>query len=106
MSFKLQCYNGTEGISIKIADYPKMFQTMCEELVEQNQAKSLEHAKEILKDQTVFLELYYEKGRAVFGLDSNAVEGCGDELFSPYTGEHPEPADDEEDEDYESDMDW
>lgn len=87
MGFKLHNPNDIEGIEVKLSDYPIAFKNKCEELVEEGQAETIEEAKEILKDTKIFLELYYEKGTSLFAVDSDAVEGCEEDLQSPYIGE-------------------
>lgn len=96
MGFKIHNSDEIEGIKIKLIDYPNAFQAKCEEFVEEGQAKTIEEARKALKDTEIFLELYYEKGTSLFGVDSDAVEGCQEDIQSPYTGKYAEKSDDYE----------
>ena len=94
MGFKIHNSDNSEGIKIRLIDYPIAFKAKCEEYVEEGQAKTLEEARKALKDTEIFLELYYEKGTSLFAVDAEAVEGCNEDIQSPYTGEQGEHSDD------------
>lgn len=99
MAFKLNNNENYEPLkwgTILLRDYPIVFQTKCEELIEQGLAANMEEATKMAWDMEVELELYYEKSTGLFAVESGAVECIGATIFSPYTGEVGEESDDEE----------
>lgn len=95
MSFKLHNSDQIEGIEIKLSDYPIAFENRCKEVVEQGLAKDMEEARKMCKDETIYLEVYYEKDYGCFAIDSLIVDSLEEELISPYSGENATKADDE-----------
>ena len=97
MAFKLNYNENYEPLkwgTILLRDYPIVFRTKCEELIEQGLATDMEEATKMAWDMEVELELYYEKGTGLFAVESGAVESGT--IYSPYTAELGEDADDEE----------
>ena len=103
MAFKLNNANNYEplgienmvkGGAIRLRNYPIVFKAKCEELVEEGLAKDMDEATKMAWDMEVELELYYEKGTGLFAVESGAVESGT--IYSPYTAELGEDADDEE----------
>lgn len=90
MAIKLHKGTDYDAINIKLANFPFAFEQKCEEFVEQGIAKSMDEAKKMLADCEIELELYYDKGYGLMGVESGAVECMGAEIYSPYTGEEAE----------------
>jgi len=67
--------------------YPIAYQAKKEELME-DCGMSEEEAVATMKDMEIELELYYEKGRGLFAVESEAVEN--NTIYSPYTREELE----------------
>lgn len=74
--------------------FPKAFAAKVEELIDEGVCGTVEEAETIVSNMEFELEVYYEKGSGLFAVESEAVE-CGT-IFSPYSGELCEGADDEE----------
>lgn len=72
---------------------PIAFENKIQELLEQGAFKTREEAEYWLSESDIELELYYEKNSGLFAVESEAVENG--EIYSPYTGEECEPADEE-----------
>lgn len=71
--------------------YPIAYQAKKEELME-DCGMSEEEAVDKMKDMAVELEMYYEKGRGLFAVESEAVENTT--IYSPYTKEELEECED------------
>lgn len=65
------------------ARFPIAYQNKVDELIDEGLAENETEAAEIMKDMEVELELYYEKGRGFFAVETEAVE-CSP-IFSPYS---------------------
>ena len=66
--------------------HPKAFNAKVKEIVEQS-GMTEEEAKDFVRTTPFILELYYHVNQGLFGVESEAVEGYGNEIYSPYTGE-------------------
>lgn len=91
MAFKINKVGEEEFVTIRLRDYPNAFKAKCEEYVEQGLAKTMEDAKDVLYDCMIDLEIMYEKGEGLLGIESGALESHID-AYSPYTaelGEYP-----------------
>lgn len=87
MAVKLNNSDQYEPITIKLtkADTPIAYQNKIDELVEQGCYTNAEEAE---KDNPVFeidCEIYYDKHKGVFAVESGAVESGT--IYSPYSGE-------------------
>lgn len=65
-------------------EHPKAFKV--KELVEEC-GMTEEEAKDFIRTTPFSLELYYHVNQGLFGVESDAVEAYGNEIYSPYTGE-------------------
>lgn len=85
---KINDANDYESINIVLSEhtYPIMFREKVKELVEEC-GMTLEEARNEVEGMVIEVELYYEKGLGMFGIEAEAVECFGDSLKSPYTGE-------------------
>ena len=79
--------------------FPKAFEAKVEELLEEKVCATREEAEKLIADMVIELEVYYEKGTGLFAVDSEAVSSGT--IYSPYTAELCEDADDETPEDTE-----
>lgn len=86
MAFKLNNSDNYESLKVVITkkDYPIIFKTKVEELLEQGAFKTKEEAEEFVEGMEIELELYYEKDRGLFAVEAEAVESCV-QIASPYT---------------------
>lgn len=46
-----------------------------------------EEAKDFVRTTPFSIELYYHVNQGLFGVEGEAVESYGNEIYSPYTGE-------------------
>ena len=67
--------------------HPKAFNAKVKEIVEQSGMTEEEEEKDFVRTTPFSLELYYHVNQGLFGVESEAVEGYGNEIYSPYTGE-------------------
>lgn len=82
---KMQPNENIELVSVRVKDYPQIYQRKMEELIEQGWDK--DEAEEWLDECEIVLELYYHKHSGLFAVESEACEGCMDGgLYSPYDG--------------------
>lgn len=77
----------TIDITIRKSRYPILFKNKVQELVE-DCGMSQEEAETEVEGMTITLELMYEQSSGLFGIESDAVESCASNLFSPYSGEN------------------
>lgn len=65
--------------------FPIAFKNKVDELVEQGAFNTREEAEKWVSETPIELELYYDKDKGLFGVESGAVEsGC---IYSPYDAE-------------------
>lgn len=82
----MKAYKNDEivSVSIDLRKYPTLYNNKIAELVKEGCTE--DEAKEIIGEHPyIEIELYYEIGYGLFGVESDAVE-CT-EVFSPYTKE-------------------
>ena len=80
------CY---ESIDIKIRkdNYPILYQRKLEEMVEEGNYSTIEDAEKDNPIITIELELYYDKGWGLYGVEVDAIESGAESICSPYTAE-------------------
>lgn len=78
-----------ESIEITLSEekYPIAFANKVKELMQMG-GMDEETAKCYVRTTPIELELYYEIGHGLFGLESEAIEANCTELCSPYTKEY------------------
>ncbi len=86
MAFKLNTLNTYDSVKIKFINYPEAFKAKCEEFVEQGIATDMDDAAEQLKDYEIDLQLVYDKHYGLFAVESDMIEDCAEDVYSPYTG--------------------
>lgn len=87
-------YESIGTIKITKDRFPIAYENKVEELVSEGLTR--EEAEEIADGMEVELELYYDKGTGFFAVESDAVDCCSVDIFSPYTGELCERPEDDE----------
>lgn len=95
MAFKLNNSDNYESLKVVITkkDYPIIFKTKVEELLEQGAFNTKKDAEKFVEGMEIELELYYEKDRGLFAVEAEAVEDNCD-IYSPYSKEKGEPFED------------
>lgn len=90
MAVKINRGEDYESIMITLTEdkYPIAHRLKVEELMEQGAFETEEQAKMWVNTNPIELELYYHKHSGLFGVESSAVESCGESLCSPYSGEN------------------
>ena len=84
MAIRMHDCDKIESVKINLKEYPKAYQAKVEELMEEC-GMSREEAEETA-DCEIELELYYQKGSGLFGVESEACEACENGgLYSPYS---------------------
>lgn len=85
---KINKAGSEEVIEVYLSEtnHPIAFNAKVKELVEQSGMTEKE-AKEYVRTTPFTIELYYHAGQGLFGVESEAVEPYGNEIYSPYTGE-------------------
>ena len=88
---KLNNADNYESINLVITKekYPIIFENKVSELIEECGVDRYEAEHEV-EGTEIELELYYENGAGLFGVESEAVEQ-GAPIYSPYTKEEYEP---------------
>lgn len=78
-----------ESIDIKVRrdNYPIIYQRKLEEMVEEGNYSTIEEAEKDNPQFIIELELYYDKGNGLYGVEVDAVESGAESLCSPYTAE-------------------
>lgn len=81
--------NNYESINVRLTKwtFPIAFNNKVEELLEEKAFNTREEAEKWLSQTPIELELYYEKGKGLFGVEAEAMESCSETLCSPYTKE-------------------
>ena len=82
-------------ITLTPTEFPKAFKEKVDELMEEGMFDNREEAEAWVTDAPIELELYYEKGNGLFGVESGFVESVS-EFTSPYGGVYKEGKRDEE----------
>lgn len=90
MAVKINRGEDYESINIILSEdrFPIAHNLKVEELMEQGAFETREQAKEWVNTTPIELELYYHKHSGLFGVESGAIESCGESLCSPYSGEN------------------
>lgn len=90
MAVKINRGEDYESIEVILTEerFPIAHKLKVEELMEQGAFDTIEQAKEWVNTTPIELELYYDKHSGLFGVESDAVESCGETLCSPYSGEN------------------
>ena len=85
-AIKMNNADNYESINITLSreNTPIAYQNKLDELMECKAFDTQSEAEEWLSETPIELELYYEKGYGLFGVESEAVENA--ELQSPYSG--------------------
>ena len=85
-AIKMNNADNYESINITLSreNTPIAYQNKLDELMECKAFDTHSEAEEWLSETPIELELYYEKGYGLFGVESEAVENA--ELQSPYSG--------------------
>lgn len=73
--------------------FPIAFEEKVQELLEEGCVATREEAEKLIADMQIELEVYYERGVGLFAVESEAV--MSGTIYSPYTGELCEDADDD-----------
>lgn len=76
--------DGGMGLVIREVMWPVAFKNKMEELIEGGM--SVEEAKRHIYNTPIYLEVYYEKGKGLFAVESDYIEEH-DSIVSPYSGE-------------------
>lgn len=78
-----------ESINIVVTKdrYPIVYRRKIEELVEDGAYETIEDAEIDNPRIEIDLELYYDKGWGLYGVESDAVSSSAESICSPYTGE-------------------
>lgn len=82
-------------ITLTPKTYPKAFKAKVDELMEEGVFNNREEAEAWVIDSPIELELYYDKGKGLFGVESGFVESVS-EFTSPYGTTYKEVERDEE----------
>lgn len=82
-------------ITLTPKTYPKAFKAKVDELMEEGMFDNREEAEAWVIDSPIELELYYDKGKGLFGVESGFVESVS-EFTSPYGTIYKEVERDEE----------
>lgn len=84
---KINPANKVETIKVKLSEEktPIAFNNKLEELVEDGLSEA--EARKFISSTPFVLELYYEKDRGLFAVESEALESCPESICSPYTRE-------------------
>lgn len=82
-------------ITLTPTGFPKAFKSKVDELMEEGVFDNREEAEAWVMDAPIELELYYEKGNGLFGVESGFVESVS-EFTSPYGTTYKEVERDEE----------
>lgn len=85
---KLNPANKVETIKVKLSKEktPIAFKNKLEELVESGLSET--EARKFISSNPFVLELYYEKDRGLFAVESEALDLCPESICSPYTREY------------------
>lgn len=91
MTVKLHNSDNIEVIEVYLTkeQFPNAYEAKFNELIENGLSK--EDAEKFLLETPFQLELYYEKGEGLFGVEADNVESGS--ICSPYTGEWCDDAD-------------
>ena len=76
-----------EIISVILTEenYPVAYAEKLKEL--KSSGVTEEEARKYIRQTPIILEIYYEKGRGLFAVESEALECSAPSIMSPYTGE-------------------
>lgn len=91
---KLNTADECETIMVRLSETktPIAFKHKLNELMSEGAFDNEQDARDFINQHPIDLELYYEEGKGLFAVESEAVECC--EIYSPYTSEICENADD------------
>ena len=88
---RVQAYSADEFESINVVvtkdRYPIVYRRKIEELVEDGAYETIEDAEINNPRFEIELELYYDKGWGLYGVESEAVSSSAESICSPYSGE-------------------
>lgn len=78
-----------ESINVRLTKdrFPIAFNNKVEELLEEKAFKTREEAEKWLTQTPIELEIYYEKGAGLFGVEAEALDNVGVDICSPYSKE-------------------
>ena len=78
-----------ESINVRLTKwtFPIAFNNKIEELLEEKAFKTREEAEKWLSQTPIELEIYYEKGAGLFGIEAEAFESASNTICSPYSKE-------------------
>ena len=77
-----------EIISVTLTEekYPVAYAEKLKEL--KSAGVTEEEARKYIRQTPIILEIYYEKGRGLFAVESDALECSATSIMSPYSGEY------------------
>lgn len=88
---RVQAYSADEFESINVVvtkdRYPIVYRRKIEEFVENGAYETIEDAEIDNPRIEIELELYYDKGWGLYGVESEAVSSSAESICSPYSGE-------------------
>lgn len=85
-----------ESINVRLTKdrFPIAFNNKVEELIEEKAFNTREEAEKWLSETPIELEIYYEKGKGLFGVEAEALDNVGVDICSPYSKECFEDSED------------
>lgn len=88
MAVKLNGCNNYESIIVRLSEKetPIAFANKLHELMSQKCFDNIEDAKAWIEETPFEMDVYYEEGKGLFCVESDAVDNSVD-IYSPYTGE-------------------
>lgn len=88
MAVKLNGCNNYESIIVRLSEKetPIAFAHKLNELMSQKCFDNIDEARAWIESTPFEMDVYYEVGKGLFCVESEAVEN-GADIFSPYTGE-------------------
>lgn len=86
-TIKVNGVGNVESIMVRLSrdKFPIAFRNKVDELMEQGAFNTREEAETWVEETPFELELYYDKGNGLFGVESDAIEN-GADIVSPYDG--------------------
>lgn len=86
-TIKINGVGNVESIMVTLSRYrfPIAFRNKVDELMEQGAFDTREEAETWVEETPFELELYYDKGNGLFGVEADAIEN-GADIVSPYDG--------------------
>ena len=89
LNMKKNTIENYESINVRLTKwtFPIAFNNKVEELLEEKAFKTREEAEKWLSQTPIELEIYYEKGAGLFGVEAEALESASNTICSPYSKE-------------------